>query len=173
MPYRVLLLPALLFSTLVACRVTNDLGKSCELVTSAPANDAGILAVPITEGQVQQILAAGSVDGGTLDFVSFGATECEDFVCVRDAQAPKGTDLTAPAFGYCSRPCSTVSSTTCQATPGNITDGRSLNCRALTLTSATIQSICNGPNPDPSFCATLGGQSPDYCAKGSAAATGK
>ncbi len=39
------------------------------------------------------------------EYIAFGATECEHWVCVRDVDFPAGGDPGDPAQGYCSAPC--------------------------------------------------------------------
>ena len=60
------------------CKVTSDIGKPCVLVrkaTQAEKDADGCRYQEILEGELQ----AGQ------DFISFGSVECEDLVCVRDA----------------------------------------------------------------------------------------
>ena len=153
---RPLLLPALLAAALpvAACRVTTDLGRSCQLVKKNP--DGGS-ALPILEGDLP---------GANKDFISFGATECEDLVCVRDSYAPRTGVATTAVSGYCSRSCVPNSSIGCPA--ANSSDDRDpakrLGCRALLLDEQTLGAICA---TDPSTCQQLGDtRSPYFCARG-------
>src|SRR5262249_30649885 len=105
-----------------ACRVNTDLGRSCQLVKKNP--DGGTSSVPIVEADLPSATKA---------FISFGATECEELVCVRDAYVPRPGVATAPAPGYCSRSCVANSSTACPAAnpEDNNDPTRKLSCRAL------------------------------------------
>ena len=85
---------------LVGCSVGSGLNKKCNLPRKV---DGGV--VFLTEGEVQEKTASAK------DFIAFGSLDCEDLVCVRDSSFPKGSDLAAPALGYCSRPC--VENSTC------------------------------------------------------------
>ena len=138
-----------------ACRVATDLGLPCQLVKKNP--DGGTTSVPILESDLP---------GGNKDFISFGATECEDLVCVRDANVPKTGVAGAAATGYCSRACVPNVSGACPA--ANKSDDSNpdtrLTCRALLLDEATLGAICTN---DPSTCQKLGDtRSPYFCARG-------
>ncbi len=147
---RLVLLAALLSLALLApgCPPAGDLGLPCTLVRKNP--DGG-KPIPIKEGDIR----AGR------DFVSFGATGCEDLTCVRDLTYPPKPDKpNDDATGYCSRQC--AEGTTCQSADKNVV----LNCRALILDSVTLQALCQD-NPDK--CRTYFGTvtSPYFCAQGS------
>jgi hypothetical protein len=138
-----------------ACRVATDLGLPCQLVKKNP--DGGTTSVPILESDLP---------GGNKDFISFGATECEDLVCVRDANVPRTGVPGAAAMGYCSRACVPNVSGACPA--ANKSDDsnpdKRLTCRALLLDEATLGAICTN---DPSTCQKLGDtRSPYFCARG-------
>lgn len=153
---RPLLLP-LLFAALAlpaGCHVNTDLGRLCQLVKRNPDGGAG--SVPIVEGDLP---------GANKDFISFGATECEDLVCVRDAYVPRTGVATAAAAGYCSRSCVPNSSIGCPAAnSSDDTDpARKLGCRALLLDEQTLGAICSN---DPATCQQLGdARSPYFCAR--------
>jgi hypothetical protein len=137
-----------------ACRVATDLGRTCNLVKKNP--DGGTGSVPILESDLP---------GGNKDFISFGATECEDLVCVRDANVPRSGVANAPALGYCSRPCVPGVSNGCPA--ANSDDdkdpSKKLLCRALLLDELTLAAICTN---DPSTCQRIGDtRSPYFCAR--------
>jgi len=137
-----------------ACRVNTDLGRSCQLVKKNP--DGGTSSVPIVEADLPS---------ANKDFISFGATECEELVCVRDAYVPRTGVATAPATGYCSRSCVANSSTACPAAnpEDNNDPTRKLSCRALLLDEQTLGVICSN---DPATCQQLGDtRSPYFCAR--------
>lgn len=137
-----------------ACRVNTDLGRSCQLVKKNP--DGGPTSVPIVEADLP---------GANKDFISFGATECEELVCVRDAYVPRTGVATALATGYCSRSCVANSTIACPAAnPADDTDpARKLSCRALLLDEQTLGAICTN---DPGTCQQIGDtRSPYFCAR--------
>ncbi|HEX4803220.1 MAG TPA: adventurous gliding motility lipoprotein CglC [Myxococcaceae bacterium] len=137
-----------------ACRVNTDLGRSCQLVKKNP--DGGPTSVPIVEADLP---------GANKDFISFGATECEELVCVRDAYVPRTGVATAPATGYCSRSCVANSTIACPAaSPADDTDpARKLSCRALLLDEQTLGAICTN---DTGTCQQIGDtRSPYFCAR--------
>ncbi len=137
-----------------ACHVTTDLGRSCQLVKKNPDGGAG--SVPIVEGDLPS---------ANKDFISFGATECEDLVCVRDAYLPRSGVATAPASGYCSRACVLNSTTACPAanSEDDKNPARKLSCRALLLDEQTLGAICSN---DPGTCQQIGdARSPYFCAR--------
>ncbi len=171
MTHRALLaLPALLW--IAACGVPTDLGRPCVLVKRAAATtlpDGGVVAAAdggtafITEGEIQ----AGK------DFISFGATECEDLVCVRDSttERPANAKDTDPANGYCSKPCAQGSTRSCPAAdPAHDKNAAlRLTCRPLLLDTETLALICQ----DKATCDRYfgGTTSPYFCARGTPAAT--
>ena len=137
-----------------ACRVNTDLGRSCQLVKKNP--DGGSTSVPIVEADLPS---------ANKDFISFGATECEELVCVRDAYVARTGVATAPATGYCSRACVANSTIACPAAnAADDTDpARKLSCRALLLDEQTLGAICTN---DPGTCQQLGDtRSPYFCAR--------
>ena len=141
-----------------ACTVSTDLGSQCVM---KKANPDGGAPLDITESDV----TPGK------DFISFGATECEDLVCVIDAAHLQLTgDPNAPVKGYCSRSCAEGSSSTCtpQQDPSWDTDpDKAMSCRALFLDPVTLGKICQA---DPQKCQQYFGDnsSPYFCARGSA-----
>jgi hypothetical protein len=162
---RHLLLSALLLcGALAACTANTELGKPCNMVKALA--DGGVGAVVVGD------LSAGK------DFVSFGATECEDLVCVvdqvsaslqlADAQRDAGS-LDAPATGYCSRACVQGNNSTCtpqwedlQSVPG-----LAMTCRELVLDPKIIADICQ----DPVKCQEFFGSNRTsfFCARGAPA----
>jgi hypothetical protein len=144
-----------------ACTVTTDLGVPCTLVKKDPADTTGKQSLPMLESEV----TAGK------DFISFGAVECEDLVCVRDSSyAPPAGTTPAPtdqAKGYCSRPCLQTSTTGCPAkdSADDSNPLKRLSCRPLILDEATLNFICQS---DAVTCKKYFGdtKSPYFCARG-------
>lgn len=136
---------------LAGCRPDSPLNVPCTLVKGS---DGGI--VPILEADIKE--------GANKDFISFGSTECEDFVCVRDANFKRDPDLTHAAMGYCSRSC--LPNSECPAHDGadDTNAARKLTCRALLLDADTIAAICVA-QPTAPFC---GVRSPYFCARSAA-----
>ena len=145
-----------------ACQDSTDLGKTpCSLVKKGA--DGGPEPVIVAE------LSAGK------DFLSFGAVQCEDLVCVLDKQgvgavlaqaATTPSVLSNPALGYCSRACVQGSSTTCTPQIDNQQNdpALSMSCQQLVLDQATIAEICK----DPAKCQAYfdNNRSPFFCARG-------
>lgn len=138
-----------------SCKVpASDVGKRCVLVKRAPA-DAGVNSVPVKESEVTQ----------GKDFISFGSTECDDYVCVRDKDMPMGTNPEADAVGYCSKPCAPANQLGCAVAKENQTAlFTGATCRPLLLDEETIGTICN---VDPATCQQYFGnnRSPYFCAR--------
>ncbi|MGA9523402.1 MAG: adventurous gliding motility lipoprotein CglC [Myxococcaceae bacterium] len=148
---------ALACASVTGCAPRTDLGKECTLVRKDP-NDLnpsdGISSIPIKESEI----VVGK------DFISFGATECEDLVCVRDANAPLG-DPGADAKGKCSRPCVETNASSCATGDEKVdesADGKFV-CRAMLLDTETLALIKEadpvtykqyfGDTTSPFFCA--------------------
>src|SRR5712692_7154188 len=103
MPLRLFFVLSLASLALGGCRAATDLGRECALVRANPDG-----------GTALKILESDLPDGGTgKDYISFGATECEDLVCVRDSNVQKTGIPGALASGYCSRACVPNSSVGC------------------------------------------------------------
>lgn len=127
-----------------ACVVPTDLGSTCTLMRPG---DGGL--VPISEGEVQARLRVHP-----FDVITFGAVECEDLVCVREADFPAGVAPEAPAKGHCSRACS--SDAMCESPASAMT------CRALLLDEATLHALCT--EDAGVSCARVGGaREPFFC----------
>ncbi len=153
MHWRLFVLVLLVF--LEGCRVATDLGRECTMVKANP--DGGTASLPILESELPAI--------SSRDYISFGATECEDLVCVRDSNVPRTGTPGAQAKGYCSRPCVPNASTGCPA--ANSADDKNpslrLTCRALLLDEQTLADICA---TDPGRCLQIAGtRSPYFCAR--------
>jgi hypothetical protein len=153
----------LLGATLFACTANTDLGEACNMVKATV--DGGVAAVVVGD------LSAGK------DFVSFGATQCDDLICVVDqasasvqlsqAQRDAGTSLNSPAVGYCSNVCVQGSNSTCspQFDDQQNIPGLAMTCRELVLDPALITSICQ---QSPVQCQEFFGsnRSSFFCARG-------
>lgn len=172
MPTRLILLSALATCVLLTgCKVDTDLGVECPMVKRDPTDtdgSDGYRNVPITEGDFPD----GEPQG---DLISFGATKCEDLVCVQDAAHRTWTgDPSTPLTGYCSRPCVVGSATACapQQELANDSDpDLQMSCRSLLLDPATMGRLCQA---DPDKCNQYFGNttSPYFCARGGAATEG-
>jgi hypothetical protein len=136
---------ALALAVMTGCTVAGDNGIPCDLVKRAP--DGG--SAEVTESEV----TPGK------DFVSFGAPECENFVCVRSSAAPKTGDPTARAKGKCSSRCASAEAR-CSSAVGEV----KLQCRPLILDDVTLGKICLD---DPGKCERFfgGAQTPYFCAE--------
>jgi hypothetical protein len=141
---RTLLIVVAVALSMMACKADTDLGKpGCHLLKALP--DGGATNVIVAE------LSAGK------DFLSFGAVECEDLICVLDvdgvaqvlaqATADKGASLGDPATGYCSHSCAQGNTTGCTPQYQDLQNDPSMimACRALVLDNDTIAEICKDP----------------------------
>ncbi len=155
----VVVLSAALLSS--GCEVASELGKPCGLVKAPTAEqrEAGILRAPVYESEV----------AANQDFISFGATDCEDLICVRDAESPRTVDPDNPdpqALGYCSKPCVQGSgASACEVTDTGVPEalrGR-MTCRSLLLDQASLERL-RAEDPD-AYRNTFGdNNSPFFCA---------
>ncbi len=140
------------------CKPPTDLGQQCRLVKKNPDGGRALI---IQENEIKT--------AANKDFVSFGSTDCENLVCVRDSAfvADAGMlladgglpDRDGGALGYCSNSCE-VGSVCGAADPADDNDSRRrLNCRALLLDTVTLQQLCKqgkclqGNLTSPYFCA--------------------
>lgn len=148
-----------LMLVLCACPVRTDLGTPCTLVKRNP--DGGN-PISMREGEIP--------DGGrNTDFISFGATECEDLVCVRDGNLPLSGRPETTAVGYCSRSCVPTSSIGCPAKDSHDDKDptKKLSCRSLLLDEQTLAFLRTndpskyhqyfGESTSPFFCARTAG----------------
>lgn len=172
---RLLLVPpmaiAVLLSTqaLTACQVDSGLNKPCVLVKRDPADPTGNTRKVLTWGEIKA--------QANKDYISFGATECDDLTCVRDAtfgSGDGGTELkdTDPAPGYCTRPCIENSTVGCPSSDSSLDKNykTAMSCRALLLDANTLETLkaadpvryqqTFGETTSPFFCAR-GGLLPD------------
>ena len=129
----VILLSAALLAT--GCTVTTDLGKPCVLKKTVGTEVVSILQSELGTGQ---------------DYIAFGITECDDLICVRDADEPfleEPADPNQPrrtAVGYCSRACIEGSdASACEVTdssvPADLSDR--MACRSLLLDTQTLERL--------------------------------
>jgi hypothetical protein len=140
------------------CEVTTQLGKPCVLVrkpTQAELEaEQGIRSKPVLEGEIAP----------KQDFISFGSTDCEDLICVRDAEAPRAQDPNAHAQGYCSQEC-VEGSSSCEVTDTSVDETlrNRMTCRSLLLDQASLERLKRddpvtyrntfGETNSPYFCA--------------------
>jgi hypothetical protein len=138
------------------CEVTTQLGKPCVLVKRPSDAEAaqGIRSKPVLESEIAP----------KQDFISFGSTDCEDLICVRDAEAPRDQDPNAAAQGYCSQEC-VEGASTCEVTDSSVdqTLRDRMTCRSLILDQASLERL---KKDDPvTYRATFGEtNSPYFCA---------
>jgi hypothetical protein len=138
------------------CTEATEVGKPCQLVKKPSAEEAaaGALTAPVLERD----LVAGQ------DFISFGATDCVDLVCVHDKDAPTSGNPDAVAIGYCSEAC-IPGEDSCSKVSGDAVEGLEarMSCRALLLDQETLNRLRTedpalyrstfGDNTNPFFCA--------------------
>ena len=142
----------------VAGCVTGDLNTPCTLVRGNPDG-----------GRAIDLLESDPIvkNSANKDFISFGSTECEDQVCVRDSAYSTDGGAEGPARGYCSRSCVANSSVGCPSASGQLDSEpkTKLSCRALILDEATLAAI---KAKDPSTYQRVFGMttSPFFCARG-------
>lgn len=148
----VLIVPVLL----TGCSEETEIGKPCQLVKKPTPEDAArnLRFSPVLNSELVE----------DQDFISFGASDCVDLVCVHDKDSPIVGDPSAPATGYCSQSC-IPGGDTCDAVSGEASDdlkGR-MSCRSLLLDQATLDRLRQenpesyrstfGENTNPFFCA--------------------
>jgi hypothetical protein len=145
---------ALLLSAVLlcgGCKGNSDIGRSCLLVKKGSGTEsAPVVAGDLSEGQ---------------DFISFGALDCEDLICVKDADMPLEL-VDGQVAGYCSKPCVQDELVDpCAVTyPGAIEAVKSrMSCRALLLDQKALDDLRQN-DPD-TYHATFGdNNSPYFCA---------
>ena len=144
----------LLVAGLAGCPPQTDLNQPCTLVKSSA--DGG--AVPLLNNEIPNTHT---------DFISFGSTDCDNLVCVRDADLPRDGGPNDIAYGYCSQPCNPNGSSPCPSYDPNLDLNAStkLNCRPLLLDEQTLAAICN---TDAGACQEFfaNTNSPYFCARG-------
>ncbi|MFY0569358.1 adventurous gliding motility lipoprotein CglC [Archangium lansingense] len=137
------------------CKVNSDIGKRCLLVKKAPEGSGResdpVLVTDVSEGQ---------------DFISFGSLDCEDLVCVKDADMPLEMADNGQVVGYCSTACVQGE----LVDPCTITDPDAhpavkdrMSCRALLLDQKALDDLRQ--NDPATYQATFGdNNSPYFCA---------
>ncbi|WP_224245962.1 adventurous gliding motility lipoprotein CglC [Hyalangium gracile] len=150
----VILSAALLAS---GCEVTTELGKPCVLVKKPTAEEEaqGIRSKPVLESEIAP----------KQDFISFGATDCEDLICVRDADYPRNSNPNEVAMGYCSQECVEGEDGDCEVTDSSVDEALSsrIVCRSLLLDQTSLEDL---KRADPvTYRRTFGEtNSPYFCA---------
>jgi hypothetical protein len=138
------------------CEVTTQLGKPCVLVKKPSAEEQaqGIRSKPVLESEI----------AAQQDFISFGSTDCEDLICVRDAEFPRDPDQNAAAQGYCSSEC-VEGASDCEVTGSDVATGikERMTCRSLLLDQVSLERLKKddpvayrntfGETNSPYFCA--------------------
>ncbi|MBS1150976.1 MAG: gliding motility protein, partial [Myxococcaceae bacterium] len=120
----------LVLVAVVGCRAASQLGEECAMVKRDV--DGGRLF--LTNGEIK--VGAGK------DFLSFGSTDCDDLICVRDSDhAPSDGGPLNPnetARGYCSKSC--LIGNACPSASAKLDgDPRTrLTCRPLLLDAETL-----------------------------------
>jgi hypothetical protein len=151
---------AALVAAAAGCTQKNDLDQPCTLVKKDAGDPTGRTAIPILEGEIPNTRT---------DFISFGSPDCDDLICVRDANFPRNADAGAPALGYCSTPCDPGISGQCNSGDGNFDNNAqlALNCRPLLLDKQTLANICA---QDAGACQQYfsNTRTPTFCARGAA-----
>ncbi len=143
---------ALLFG---GCKETSDIGKPCLLVKRGEDAKGATIAVPVTRADLK--------DGQ--DFVSFGSLDCEDLVCVLDADTPVEAAENGQIKGYCSKACKVETLDTCAVTDPDATEAvkARMACRPLLLDQQALEDL--KANDPATYRATFGDNtSPYFCA---------
>ena len=135
------------------CKVNSDIGKPCLLVKrgTTGTESAPVVVRDLSEGQ---------------DFISFGSLDCEDLVCVKDADMELDVADNGQVRGYCSKPCVQDEF----VDPCAVTDPQALDsvknrmsCRALLLDQKALDDLRQ--NDPVTYRATFGdNNSPYFCA---------
>jgi hypothetical protein len=116
------------------------IGQPCTLVKKDPSDPAGLKSIPITEGEI--------ANQQQKDYLSLGATDCEDLVCVRSANHwPDNPDPNAAATGECSTSCSPNAQGGCITGTHTDTEADAFTCRALVL-DAEVLSMLRQQHPE-------------------------
>ena len=137
-----------------ACYVDDGLGDKCLLVKKDPSDPTGKRALTIKESEIQAL--------GNVDIISWGATECENMVCVRASNTPfSATPTTTDAVGFCSRACAENNPEACLTHDPSIDNNDPFECRALALDPEELIRITQ-EHPE---LIPPGVTSPFYCAK--------
>jgi hypothetical protein len=143
------------------CEIKSDIGRRCTLVRKATAEE---LTAHPELGKTRPILYTELKPGQ--DFISFGMTECEDLICVRDTSYAEPPEEDGLARGYCSKACVTDSlQNDClvNASDAEASVKDRMVCRALLLDQQAMDDMrvndpvayrnTFGENNSPYFCA--------------------
>jgi hypothetical protein len=133
----------------------DDLGSPCVLVRADPTDtdpNDGTRSINILESDLE-----GLTD---TDIISFGATECENLVCVRPANTPLGPDRTVGAEGFCSRACAENVADACLTGDAARDNNDPYACRSLALDAEAL-AVLRQDHPE---LIPPGVTSPFYCA---------
>jgi hypothetical protein len=124
----------MLFVLIASSCQKNDLNTPCRL---AKANPDGGVPLAIKESELRNATVKK-------EFVSFGASECEELVCVRDSLFTSDAGDDSSAMGYCSRPC--VDSSACLSSDAKLNTGTSaLSCRTVSTLQGESRFCARGP----------------------------
>lgn len=145
------------------CEVPSDIGKPCVLVKKSQSGTTKYDPVTLSD-----------IGAGDKDFISFGSLDCEDLICVRDANSPVQTSGEGDGLrvlGYCSKACVSNDTNTPQLQDpcavnhpeASAEVKASMSCRALLLDQAALDYMrakdpvgyrqTFGDNSSPYFCA--------------------
>ncbi|WP_257458696.1 adventurous gliding motility lipoprotein CglC [Archangium lipolyticum] len=143
------------------CEIRSDIGKRCTLVRKATAEE---MAAEPERGKTRPIQYTELKPGQ--DFISFGMTECEDLVCVRDTSYSEPPEADGLARGYCSKSCqvdATQNDCVVNASDAEASVKDRMVCRALLLDEEAMTDMrvndpvayrnTFGDNNSPYFCA--------------------
>ncbi|HYX92836.1 MAG TPA: adventurous gliding motility lipoprotein CglC [Myxococcaceae bacterium] len=137
------------------------IGQPCVLVKKDPTDtdpSDGTRSIPIKWNDI--------LNQQQKDFISFGATECEDLVCVLSTNNwPANPDPNAAASGECSTACPGPDAAgSCLTGTGVDNSPNAFTCRALVLDADTLASF---KQSDPVLYQKYFGntQSPYFCAR--------
>jgi hypothetical protein len=153
---------------LVACNVPTDLNNPCRLSKPDPNNDGGLIFIMTTDPIV--VGTNGTSTFSQFDFISSGDSDCENLVCIREANPAMGfyDDTDGYEHGRCSNNCIVDQGNSHSSNCGEAEKG--LICRQLALDQSFIDAYCNS---DPAGCQCIFGTdtSATYCVDPNAQAT--
>ena len=147
---------SLCLAAVSGCKAQTDLNSECVLVKKDPSDTTGKRSVAITAGELRA--------NANRDVISFGATECEDLVCVREAGAALPAADAEPVKGRCSASCAGPDAA-CRSYDESLDKdpATALVCRKLLLDESVLAAMRQadeatyrkyfGDNSSPYFCA--------------------
>jgi len=137
------------------CEVPSEVGKPCLLVKKSTSADRKFDLVVPSDVRFDQ------------DFVSFGSQDCEDLICVRNANSEVKVAEDGSVLGYCSRACAEGGADTICAVnhpDADATVKATMGCRSLLLDQQALNDLRRenpaeyrstfGENNSPFFCAS-------------------